>query len=679
MRISDGELKKLLLESGKAKEEDLKAAQDQADQTKDTLQAAVVKRKLISEKELTELYAKSIDVPFIELKDLKIPRETLLKIPERISRKYQAVLFGAEGDKLQLAMADPEDFQAADFIEKQIGGNVKIYAAEPGDIAGIIDQYKGNIDSEITKAIKDSSQTGEEEAKATEVSAKDLAEDAPIAKTVNIILEYAVRSGASDVHIEPREGLVQVRYRIDGVLRQTMTLPKNILTAVVSRIKILANLKIDEHRVPQDGRFKFTLGSKTVALRVSTLPIMDGEKVVMRLLDESSKAMTLEELGFEGHALDVIQNNLKKPHGMTLVTGPTGSGKSTTLYSVLSQMNTPGVNISTVEDPVEYRIAGVNQTQVNPKAGMTFATGLRALLRQDPNVIMVGEIRDAETADLAVQAALTGHVVLSTLHTNNAATTLPRLLDMGIEPFLIASTVNSVIGQRLVRRVCPTCRVAYVPEGKQLEDLKTDFQVDEALKHYQQTAGTTPPLAPEAKPEPPKEKAVASEAPRHKKLKVIQPLAGIEIDKSILDKIASDPNIINRSSEDAAKAKIVSEAVATTASHPASQTATAVAAPPAPAATNIDLKHLKPGQFVLYKAGPGCAECGTSGYQGRLGIHEVLEVSEPIQKMIVTHATSEEIQQQSTKEGMLTMQQDGFVKALHGVTTVEEVLRVTRE
>jgi type IV pilus assembly protein PilB len=482
MRLSDSELKKLLQSSDKIKPTDIAEAEKQHDQTNESLQSIVIKRKVISEKDLVKLYAASIDVPYVELSDLKIPRETLMQIPERIARKYQAVLFGMEENKLSLAMADPEDLQAADFIEKQVGSELKIYAALTSDILAVIDQYKGNIDNEITKAIRDSSQ---EEEKKQEVSAKDLTEDAPIAKTVNIILEYAVKSRASDIHIEPRENIVQVRYRIDGVLRETMTLPKPILAAVVSRIKILANLKIDEHRVPQDGRFKFTLGSKMVALRVSTLPIMDGEKVVMRLLDESSRALTLEELGFEGRALEIIVANLHKPHGMTLVTGPTGSGKSTTLYSVLNLLNTPGVNISTVEDPVEYRVSGVNQTQVNPKAGMTFATGLRALLRQDPNIIMVGEIRDGETADLAVQAALTGHVVLSTLHTNNAATTLPRLLDMGIEPFLIASTVNTVIGQRLVRRLCPVCRVTYTPDAKELDSLKQDFQVEAALKHFE--------------------------------------------------------------------------------------------------------------------------------------------------------------------------------------------------
>lgn len=681
MRISDAELKKLLLDSGLVKEQALEDAIPK-EGVKEPLQQAVLKKKLISEKDLVKLYAKSIDVPFADLSNVKIPREVLLKIPERIARKYQAVLFGTEEAQLQLAMADPDDFQAADFITKQVGGKLKIYMATPTDILGAIDQYKGNISNEITQAIKDSSADA---ASAEEkVSAKDLAEDAPIAKTVNVILEYAVKSRASDIHIEPRENIVQVRYRIDGVLRETMTLPKPILAAVVSRIKILSNLKIDEHRIPQDGRFKFTIGAKTVALRVSTLPIMDGEKVVMRILDESARALTLDELGFSGHSLETIVRNLHKPHGMTLVTGPTGSGKSTTLYSVLSMMNTPGVNISTIEDPVEYRVPGVNQTQVNPKAGMTFASGLRALLRQDPNIIMVGEIRDGETADLAVQAALTGHVVLSTLHTNNAATTLPRLLDMGIEPFLIASTVNTVIGQRLVRRLCSVCRLSYVPEGVELTNIKRDFQLDAALKRFNEMKG-------QPEPEPMKTEAAVTATPEvkavadaivpteHKKGRVINPEHDIETSKSILDKIAADPNIINRSAADASKKLSEETGAQVTLTAPLPQAAPTPAAPAPKPQPAPDPKDLKAGQFILYKPGPGCENCGGVGYQGRMGIYEVLEVDEPIQKMITGRATADDIQMAAVRSGMLTMQQDGFVKALMGKTTVEEVLRVTRE
>jgi type IV pilus assembly protein PilB len=679
MRISDGELKKLLLDSGKVTEKALADAMPKDEDAKEPLQSTVLKKKLIAEKDLVQLYAASLDIPFVELTSVKIPRELLLKIPERIARKYQAVLFGVEDTALQLAMADPEDFQAADFITKQVGGTIKTYMATSTDIMGALEQYKGDISNEVTKAIKDSSAEASNGLPEREVSARDLAEDAPIAKTVNVILEYAVKSRASDIHIEPRETIVQVRYRVDGVLRETMTLPKPILAAVVSRIKILSNLKIDEHRVPQDGRFKFTIGQKTVALRVSTLPIMDGEKVVMRILDESARALTLDELGFTGHALETIVRNLHKPHGMTLVTGPTGSGKSTTLYSVLSMMNTPGVNISTVEDPVEYRVVGVNQTQVNPKAGMTFASGLRALLRQDPNIIMVGEIRDGETADLAVQAALTGHVVLSTLHTNNAATTLPRLLEMGIEPFLIASTVNTVIGQRLVRRLCPACRLSYVPEGVELSNVKRDFQLDAALKKFNELKGTGA-----LPPDPVAETAPAPEAPKvdailpteHKKGKVINPDHDIETTKSILDKIAADPNIINRSAADAGKKDDPAAGKVQITVVPAPP---AASAPPPPQQPQIDPKDLKAGQFILYKPGPGCETCGGAGYQGRMGIYEVLEVDDAVSKMIVGRATSDDIQMAAIRNGMLTMQQDGFVKALMGKTTIEEILRVTRE
>lgn len=658
MNVSDSELKKLLLASGAVGDSAIAEAEKIHKQTKEPLVQTVVKRKLISEKDLTKLYGASIKVPFVDLNGVKISRDVLTKIPERIARKYQAVLFGKKDKSWLLALADPEDIQAVDFIEKQVGSDVLLHIATPADILGALDQYKGSLDTEITKAIKDSAD--EEEDATPEVSAKELAEDAPIAKTVNIIIEYAVKSRASDIHIEPREGIVQVRYRIDGVLRESMTLPRPILLAVVSRIKILANLKIDEHRIPQDGRFKFSLGSKTVALRVSTLPIMDGEKVVMRLLDESTRALTLEELGFDGRSLDVIKRNLTKPHGMTLVTGPTGSGKSTTLYSVLSVLNSPSVNISTVEDPVEYKIVGVNQTQVNPKAGMTFASGLRALLRQDPNIIMVGEIRDKETAGLAVQAALTGHIVLSTLHTNNAATTLPRLLDMSIEPFLIASTVNTVIGQRLVRKLCGKCRVSYVPDGKALEDIRKDFHVDEALAHINEDkAASSTPIAQTA-PAPAPAATTETEISKHS-TKVLEPSGEIDTTKaSILNKIASDPNILNRSAEDAKK--------------------TAVAVDAMQAATSPDATTtLQEGQFMLYKGGAGCDECSHTGYQGRMGIYEVLEVDEIIGKMIVNHSTSDELQLAAVKAGMITMQQDGFIKALRGLTSIEEILRVTKE
>lgn len=669
MRISKNEVKRLLLDNQIATEQQIKDAEVIFEQTKEPFDVIVVRQNLISERDLVQLYAKSIDVPYADLSELAIPREILLKIPERIARKYQAVLFGTEDNKLLLAMADPEDYQAADFIEKQAGFRLKIYVATPEDIAVVLNQYKGSLDNEITAAIQESSDGS---AAAEEmISAKDIAEDAPIAKTVNLVLEYAVRARASDIHIEPRENMVQVRYRIDGILKEAMTLPRTILLAIVSRVKILANLKIDEHRVPQDGRFKVKVAGKTIALRVSTLPIMDGEKVVMRILDESTRAQTLEELGFDGPALEAVKRSLYKPHGMTLVTGPTGSGKSTTLYSILNVLNTPGVNISTIEDPVEYRAVGVNQTQVNPKTGMTFANGLRALLRQDPNIIMVGEIRDGETADLAVQAALTGHVVLSTLHTNNAATTLPRLLDMGVEPFLIASTVNNVIGQRLVRRLCDSCKKAYKPAGQALEDIKKEFDVESAfrrLKNLENKPGPETPAAPMAaggivaQDVPMESLSPSRSSGRKAHEKILAAPSREEIEsKSILDRIAADPNIINRPAEAKESEK------------PAPTTA------PEPVVKPIEkIGEFNAGDFNLYKP-VGCDKCGTSGYVGRVGIYEVLEITTGIQQMIMNHSTADDIQLAAVKNGMLTMQQDGFIKAIAGLTTIEEILRVTRE
>lgn len=476
MRIPDSLVEKLLNKSGDFSKDQLAALHDQASADKQPLQDVVIKNNLVSEKDLTKLYADEIEVPFIELKASEIKHEVLKLLPERIARQYNAIVFEVDKDETKLiAMEDPDDIQALNFLQKQLGNKLKVHITTASLLQAALDQYRGNISSELTKVIA----SNEEPAEAEEVDESDLAEDSPVAQTVNIIIEYGVKAGASDIHIEPREEFVVVRYRIDGVLRETNKLPRKLLGALVSRIKILSNLKIDEHRAPQDGRFKVEINGLVYALRVSTLPILDGEKVVMRILNESSKPADFTELGFWGTALADMKQAIIQPHGMVLVTGPTGSGKSTTLFSVLSALNTPGVNISTVEDPVEYHVVGANQVQVNAVAGMTFTNGLRALLRQDPNIIMVGEIRDGETADLAVQAALTGHLVFSTLHTNNAATCLPRLLDMGVEPFLIASTVRVVIGQRLVRRLCVDCREEFKPDDTYLKSLDKSFNLSE--------------------------------------------------------------------------------------------------------------------------------------------------------------------------------------------------------
>lgn len=474
MRVSDAIIEKLLIGKGIPKEQ-IDALQQEAISSRRSMQSLVMQNKLMDEVELTKTFADYAQIPFVEIDPRSIDPELLNKIPERIARQYNAVLFKIDEDKtVHLAMDDPDDVQAFNFIQKQLGENVKLYIATRTNILACLENYRGDVTQELNEVIDvQREDNGENQT----VSEAEVAEDSPIAQTVNLLLEYAIRSNASDVHIEPHEDYVQVRYRIDGVLKEVNRLPRNVISALVSRIKILSNLKIDERRVPQDGRFKIRVAGKQYALRVSTLPVVDGEKVVMRILDESNQAVTLQELGYWGRSLQVISEALTEPNGMILVTGPTGSGKSTSLFSILTLLNTPEVNISTIEDPVEYKIPGVNQTQTNTKAGMTFANGLRALLRQDPNIIMVGEIRDSETANLGVQAALTGHLVFSTLHTNNAATTLPRLLDMGIEPFLIASTIKAVVGQRLVRKLCMNCRQQYTPGADEANALVRLFNL----------------------------------------------------------------------------------------------------------------------------------------------------------------------------------------------------------
>ena len=592
MRISDQTIESILKGGGVIDESQLADLKLLAERSKQTLQEAIIEQKVLSEEDLTKLISDYIGVPFVRIEPKDIPEEVLKRIPEHIARQYNVVLFEKNDDEsLSLAMEDPDDVQALNFIQKEIGYNTKVFLATRSNILECLDNYRGNIDAELDEVIavqKDASADDQN------ISQDDFAENSPIAQTVNLLLEYAIKSNASDIHIEPREDYVQVRYRIDGVLKEVNKLPRNVHGALVSRIKILSNLKIDERRVPQDGRFKIKLSSKQYAFRVSTLPITDGEKVVMRILDESNQAVKLDQLGYWGLSLATVKDAMAQPNGMILVTGPTGSGKSTSLFSVLSELNTPDVNISTIEDPVEYKIPGVNQTQTNAKAGMTFASGLRALLRQDPNIIMVGEIRDGETANLGVQAALTGHLVFSTLHTNNAATCLPRLLDMGIEPFLIASTVKAVIGQRLVRRLCMNCRQEYTPNQEELKYITEMFNIDT------------------------------------KSIKKIHSLEQQAFD----DKIGGDT--------------------------PMGSTEQTIAR--------------------LWKPNPeGCDECGHNGFKGRVGIYEVLGISIPIQKMITANATSNDIQDQAISEGMVTMQMDGLIKSLRGITTTEEVLRATRE
>ncbi len=602
MHIGNSLVEELLRENG-VKKEQLDLLREQVAREKKPLQELALKNNIISEEDLTKLYSKKIEVPMADLDPKNVTKEILTTLPERIARQYRVVVFGTEKDGAKkIAMEDPDDVQARNFLQHELGENIKFYITSSKLLQSTLDRYRGeNIGSELTKVIP--GVEVEEAIEDEEVDESTVAEDSPIAQTVNLIIEYGIKSGASDIHIEPRDDVVITRYRIDGILREVDRLPRKILGALISRIKILANLKIDEHRAPQDGRFKAQVNQQMYALRVSTLPIVDGEKAVLRILNESSKAASFEELGFWGDAKEGLKRAITQPHGMILVTGPTGSGKSTTLFSFLSMLNTPSVNISTVEDPVEYRILGVNQTQVNPIAGMTFTNGLRALLRQDPNIIMVGEIRDGETAELGVQAALTGHLVFTTLHTNNAATCLPRLLDMGIEPFLIASTVRMVIGQRLVRRLCTDCREYYAPDATQLEQLKRSFNVTE---------------------------------------EVMSAIHDLEA-QAMKDGVGKTEATGDKQSE-------------------------------------ADMSTTARTIHRLWKAHEGgCATCNHTGYKGRIGIYEVLRVTPTIEKLIVGNSTSDAMQTAAIHEGMVTMQRDGFIKALRGETTIEEILRVTSE
>jgi len=543
----------------------------------------------ISKEDITKALAITMELPYVDLSQKKIDKAVLNIINKNIAEKYKLVPFGKVGDYLNVAMSDPNNIVAIEYIEKKTGLKLKPYFASEDGIKKVVDQYDDysvEVQSVIGNMEKPPEINLKEDPKKKSGDAAVITQDAPITRALNTILEYAAKSRASDIHIEPREKEIKVRYRIDGILYNTMTLPKHIHPALVSRIKILSNLKIDEHRVPQDGRFQLNLEDREIDLRVSITPIVYGEKVVIRLLDKSSGIITLENLGIKGRAYHIIEKATKKPSGMILATGPTGSGKSTSLYAILSKINKPSVNIITVEDPVEYNIDGVNQIQVNNTVGLTFSSGLRSILRQDPDVIMVGEIRDKETAELAVQSALTGHTVLSTLHTNSAAGALPRLLEMEIEPFLIASTVNTVIAQRLVRKICGHCK----------EEYKTSTALTKAIKDS---------------------------------LKDILPAKGDPIEKTKelgFEKLPS-------SNDDA---------------------------------------------FKLYR-GKGCDFCKNTGYWGRTGVYEIFSVTPKIEELIASNATSSGIQDMAIKEGMVTMRQDGFLKALAGITTIDEVVRTTTE
>ncbi len=529
----------------------------------------------IDQDKLIQIKSVVFKIPFIDLANTPIPVETLQKLRSDVAQRYQAIAFDDQPDHIKIAMVDPLDIQATNFISTMIGKRVDAYFADPASITKIIQtKYGAQVGSEVSKALEDvKTEVVDVSGNIDEVrTLQGDISSAPVARIVNVILEYAVRMKASDIHIEPRENKLIVRNRIHGVLSEKLVLPSKLAPSVVSRVKILANLKIDEHRIPQDGRFQIKVDKDFIDLRVSIIPASNGEKVVMRLLEKAGGAVTLDQTGLRGRNYDEFYKAIRKTMGIVLVTGPTGSGKTVTLASCLKILNTEGVNILTLEDPVEIRIDGVNQVQVNPEVGLTFAKGLRAFLRQDPNIIMIGEIRDGETAELAVQAALTGHLVLATLHTNSAATAMPRLIDMGVEPFLLASTINIAAAQRLVRKVCDNCKKPYNAAPEEIKKISD----------------------------------------------ILGSIKGFNLQ-----------NIIAKNN----------------------------------------------GNLTLYK-GQGCDACSNTGYKGRVGIFEVLTISEKIRSMIISHEAAQTIEKEGLDEGMTTMQQDGFLKVLEGVTTIEEILRV---
>lgn len=591
MKIEPQQLKAFLLDSNLVTAGQFDDCARQAVSQNKRVDDILVERKMIDSEQLLKLKAYILGIPFVNLEKENIRFDVLNLIPEPVARANNIVAFRKTGDALEVAMTDPEDLRIIETIKKTTGLTVLPRLTDAQGMKSAILRYQKSLMAEVGDLVGDQSAespAGDElltvnadDREKTDENGGDLkraAQEIPVIRIVDTLIKHAILERASDIHIEPTDKDVVVRYRVDGILRDAMTLPKSAASGIVARIKVLSNLKLDECRLPQDGRFKVESEQWKYSLRVSTLPVFYGEKIVMRLLSESAKAYPLEKLGFRGEGLEKIKKTLRKTMGMILMTGPTGSGKTTTLYSMMDVLNEPGVNISTIEDPIEYQMPRVNQTQVNAKIGLTFAAGLRTLLRQDPNIIMVGEIRDNETASLAINAALTGHLVLSTLHTNTAAGAIPRLIDMEAEPFLIASTINVVIAQRLIR-----C----------LADSREEYYLKDAdVRHLENYCDTA------------------------KILKMLK-------------------------EQDAISAKSTWKTI------------------------------------PFFRPRPD--KDSPDGYKGRVGIHEVLEVTPKIKELIVKNATADEVQEQAVKEGMVTMFEDGFVKAAQGKTSIEEVLRVISE
>lgn len=588
-KIDNSQLRSFLEDVGKISPEQLDGLFREAKKSNTYLGMLLLEKKLISEEELQKLEAYILGIPFIDFAHERIDEETLHLIPESIAKKYNIIAYKKTATDLQIAMLDPSNIEVIEFIKKTTNLKILPRLTNIESIREALKQYRKSLEIEFEEILGDTGETRgadithiqKENANGEEPNTEELkkiAEDLPIVKIVDTLIQHAIFERASDIHIEPNEQDVIVRYRVDGILHDAMTLPKKVARGVVARIKVMSNLKIDEHRLPQDGRFKLETREHKVSFRVSILPIFDGEKIVIRLLPEDAKGFSLTEIGFRGDALEKVQQYIKKPTGIILVTGPTGSGKTTTLYTILDILNSPDVNISTIEDPIEYRMPRVNQTQVKPEIGLSFGSGLRALLRQDPNIIMVGEIRDEETAKLAINAALTGHLVLSTIHTNSASGTLPRLLEMGIEPFLIASTVNLIIAQRLVRR---------------LSGAKKRIPIEKnAIPHITQR---------------------------------------INIERVV--KFLQKERVIDQKTS---------------------------------------------FEKILWSE-PEKTEEVPTGYKGRIGIYEVLEVTEAIKEIITKQGTADAVEKKAREEGMITMLEDGILKAAEGVTTLEEILRVTSD
>jgi type IV pilus assembly protein PilB len=558
--VSDGTpLGSLLIDEGLLTEAQLDAAVAEQARTGKPLGRLLIEQGTISEAELVRTLARQVGLEFVDLNDRTIDGSVAALVTESLARRYQAIPIGWEDGRLVVAMADPSNVFAVDDIRALAGAEVRTVVATASQIIETIERFF-RVDGEVDEVMQAATDEAGEETDLAGLSA--IVEDAPIVKFVNLLVNQAVGDRASDIHVEPNETDLRIRFRIDGVLHEVMRSPRSIQAGVISRLKVMADINIAERRLPQDGRITMRISGRSIDLRVATLPTVYGEKVVMRILDKSQAVLRLEDLGFLPEALARFEGSYTKPYGTILVTGPTGSGKSTTLYSTLNQLNTADRNIITVEDPVEYRLPGINQIQINPKAGLTFPSALRSILRADPDIVLVGEIRDKETAVIGIEAALTGHLVLSTLHTNDAASTPMRLVEMGIEPFLVISALDCVVAQRLARRLCDKCKEPFQPTEAELTE-----------------AGWP----------------------------------GEELDA---------------------------------------------------------------GEWPTLHRAIGCGACGRTGYRGRFGIHEVMVMSEELQRLVIERRSSEDLQKVALMQGMLSMRSDGLRKVGMGMTSLEEIFRV---